>query len=101
MIGTTRPVRQKGLIMPIPANAAEVLDRELLEIRARLLEVAAALDRVERASGSIEDDPRWAKIRQSLEVLANRGNDRAEQVQLLFSLPYDRQWQARFAEATD
>jgi hypothetical protein len=35
--------------MPIPLDATEVLNREFLEIRAKLLEIAAALDRLDRA----------------------------------------------------
>ena len=32
--------------MPIPLDAPEVLNREFLEVRARLLHLAAALDRL-------------------------------------------------------
>ena len=42
--------------MPIPLDAPEVLNREFPEIRARLLQLAAALDRMDRADGSPEGD---------------------------------------------
>lgn len=82
--------------MPIPLDAPEVLNREFLEIRARLLQIAAALDRLERAAGSTVDDPRPAKIRQALTILGGAGADRAEQIQLLFSRPYDPDWKTAF-----
>ena len=88
--------------MPIPLEAPEVLNREYLEVRAKLLQVAATLDRIERASGSVTGDPRMAKIRAALEVLLATGgrrnseNLRAEQIQLVFSLPYDDEWHDKF-----
>jgi hypothetical protein len=80
--------------MPIPLDAPEVLDREFLEIRARLLHIAASLDRLDRADGDVAGDPRLEKIRQSLAILAREEADRAEKIQLLFSRPYEADWQA-------
>jgi hypothetical protein len=77
------------------ATASEVLDREFLALRGKILEVAAALDRIARASGSAADDPRTAQIRKSLEVLAQAGAGRAHDVQMVFSLPYDPQWRSK------
>ena len=82
--------------MPIPLDAPEVLQREFLEIRARLLQVAASLDRLGRADGSVADDPRLAKIHEALAILADGQPDRAERIQLLFSREYDADWQATF-----
>jgi hypothetical protein len=67
-------------------TAAEVLDRDFLAIRCRLIELAAALDRIDRAPGSAMGDPRLAQIRRSLEILAGLSPDRAERVQMEFSL---------------
>jgi len=78
--------------MPIPLDAPEVLNREFPEIRARLLQLAAALDRMERAAGSTETDPRREKIREALSILGQSGPNRAERLQLLFSLGYDPEW---------
>ena len=78
--------------MPIPLDAAEVLNREFLEIRARLLHLAASLDRLDRAEGVVTGDPRLAKIRQGLEILGGDEAERAERIQLLFSRPYDANW---------
>lgn len=82
--------------MPIPLTAPEILDRVYLETRAKLLEVAASFDRLDRAKGAVADDPRLARIRQALAVLSSDALDRAEQIQLLFSLPYDEGWRTRF-----
>ena len=60
--------------MPIPLAAPEVLDREYLEVRARLLQVAATLDRIDRAEGTVAADPRLGKIRAGLEVLLDRAD---------------------------
>jgi hypothetical protein len=82
--------------MPIPLDAPEVLDREFLEIRARLLQVAASLDRLARAEGNISGDKRLQELAAALEILASSGNDRAERIQLVFSRPYDAQWKPAF-----
>ena len=78
--------------MPHTATAAQILDREFLTIRGKLLEVAAAVDRVERGQGSTAGDPRLEKIGETLAILGKEGGNRAEQLQLIFSLPYDPGW---------
>jgi hypothetical protein len=83
--------------MPSPLAAPEVLNREFLEIRSKILEIAAALDRLDRAEGPVDADERVAKLRQGLAVLAGRRGDRAEQVQMIFSLAYDDGWRETFS----
>ena len=78
--------------MSNPLDAPEVLDREYLDIRARLLEAAASLDRIDRAEGSVAGDPRMDQIGRALAILADHQASRAEQLQLTFSLPYDENW---------
>jgi hypothetical protein len=68
------------------------MDREFLGIRCRLIELAAALDRIERVDGAAGSDPRMTQILHSLEMLADRKPDRSERVQMVFSLPYDENW---------
>jgi hypothetical protein len=75
--------------MPHTITAPKVFDREFLGIRARLIELGAALDRIERASGFTGGDPRREKIRQAGEILLGGAANKAEQIQLLFSLPYE------------
>jgi hypothetical protein len=82
--------------MMIPLNALEVLDREFLEVRARLLQMAAVLDRMDRAAGGAAADPRLEKIRQALAILQGESGQRAERIQLLFSRTYEPDWRTRF-----
>lgn len=77
-------------------DAPEVLNREFLEIRARLVQVAALMDRLDRAAGSVANDPRIAGIRESIEVLAEPGPGRAEKLQLIFSRQYEADWKSKF-----
>jgi hypothetical protein len=79
--------------MPSPMTAAEVLDREFLAARSRLIDVAAALDRIARSEGTTDDDPRPRQLRRAAEILADTKADKAERLQLLFSLPYQEDWQ--------
>ena len=81
--------------MPHPREATTVLDRDFLEIRSRILDIAAALDRLDRAPVSAGEPPvdrRLPQIRQAIESLLEPGPGRAETVQRLFSLSYDPQW---------
>ncbi len=77
-------------------KAADVLNREFLEVRARLLQVAAALDRLDRATGSVADDPRRQNIALALEVLSGSAAGRAEQIQMIFSRTYSANWRDSF-----
>ncbi|MCI0464822.1 MAG: hypothetical protein L0Z62_48480 [Gemmataceae bacterium] len=81
-----------------PLPAADALDRYFLEARCKLLDVAAILDRIDRGGAQL-DDPRLAKVRQALAILHDTSageSDRAEQLQQLFSLDYDPDWQKKF-----
>jgi hypothetical protein len=75
--------------------AAEVFDQELLPIRAKLLEVAAALDRIDRATGSVVTDPRRTQVQAAIQVLLRPEDDRAEQIQLIFSRQYADDWREK------
>lgn len=86
-------------------NANQLLDRHYLEVRARLLEIAATLDRLDRASGSESGsasgatrpaDPRMQQIKQGIELLLSEQEGRAAKVQHLFSLDYDPNWRSKF-----
>ena len=77
-------------------NTNEVFDQEFLPIRAKLLEVAAALDRLDRASGSLSSESRRMQIHAAIQVLLRPEDDRAEQIQLIFSRPYEDGWRENF-----
>jgi hypothetical protein len=68
------------------------LDEEFLTIRAKVLEVAAALDRLDRAEGQTAGDPRRDGLADAVELLLSAEPDRAERVQLLFSRDFDPDW---------
>jgi hypothetical protein len=76
----------------MPLDAAQVLDKEYLELRAKILEIGASLDRLDRSPGKVGGDPRLALIRDGLRELLAGEDGRAERIQLLFSLPYDGDW---------
>ena len=73
--------------MPASSAAPASLDSEFLGIRCRLIELAAALDRIDRAKTPAGSDPRIAQIRRSLDILADDEPTRAERIQMVFSLP--------------
>ncbi len=82
--------------MPATRTAVEVLDRDFLEIRHRVLDIAAALDRMDRVDGAgqVHSDRRYTQLEQAIRVLADGQPDRAERVQMVFSLPYDEHWKS-------
>jgi hypothetical protein len=78
--------------MPTLANRPELFDREFLALRAKILEIAATLDRLDRSPGSLAGDTRVEQVREAFAVLTGHESDRAERVQLVFSRPYDPAW---------
>ncbi len=81
-------------VMPSPADATQLLDRHFLEVRARLLEVAATLDRLDRAEGEVTRDARREQIATAISILADAKPGRAERLQRLFSRDYKASWRA-------
>jgi len=80
--------------MSSPMTAREVLDREYLEIRAKILQLAASFDRLDRSAGDYRQDARLALIQKGLELVADPScPDRAERIQLVFSREFNQNWQ--------
>ena len=80
-------------------TAKQILDREYLEMRAKILELAASFDRIDRADqtgDSVDADPRSEKLARGLELLQSDDPNRAERVQMLFSLAYSESWREDF-----
>ena len=79
-------------------DAEAVLSREQFKIRAKLIEIAAILDRIDRANGEVDDDPRMMEIRKSLEVLSgpNGDSNRAAEIQMIYSRTFDAEWKTHF-----
>ena len=80
--------------MPTARTAREMLDRCFLEIRHRLLDIAAGMDRIDRADDAAKtrSDPRYLQLEQAVRLLTDGKPDRAERIQMAFSLPYDEKW---------
>jgi hypothetical protein len=89
--------------MSSPLSADAVLDRVYLEIRCKLLDIAACLDRVHRSDDAraVESDPRLDQIARGIDILSGDGIDRAERIQMLFSDAYVPQWNRRENRATN
>ena len=79
-------------------DAQAVLSREQFKIRAKLIEIAAILDRIDRANGEVDHDPRMLEIRKSLEVLSvpNGDSNRAAEIQMIYSRAVDAEWKTLF-----
>ena len=82
--------------MSHPLSVPQALEREFLPVRAKILEIAASLDRLDRAEGGLANDPRLQQIRESLATLLRAEPDRAEQIQLIFSRAYRDMWREEF-----
>ena len=83
--------------MSTTAKADAVLERVYLEVRAKLLEVGALLDRIERSEGAgqLAGDQRLQQFQETLAILQSPGTDRAERIQMLFSDPYVPNWKRK------
>lgn len=83
--------------MPTQEKTSDILDREFLNIRCRLIEIASSLDRIDRGDSAeaIQSDPRMTQLHQAVGILNDERPDRAERVQLVFSDPYDENWRAK------
>ncbi|MEW4490692.1 hypothetical protein AB1L42_21595 [Thalassoglobus sp. JC818] len=75
-------------------TAKQILERQFLEMRCGLLDLAAAFDRISRAEGASEvaDDEQMKLLAKGLEVVADSEGQRAERLQLLFSDEYVEGW---------
>lgn len=78
-------------------DANQVLNREFLEIRCRLIDIAASLDRIGRSSDSIRaaQDPRYTQLKDAIALLATDTPDRAQRVQMVFSDPFVAIWREK------
>lgn len=82
-------------------TAQTVLDACYLETRAKLLEVAAVLDRIDRAEQSqspLSDEAamRREQIAAAIRILLGDSPHRAEMIQQSFSRQFDPQWRSDF-----
>jgi hypothetical protein len=82
--------------MTVTRNSDMVLEQEFLPLRAKILEIAAGLDRLDRSEGDARRDGRRERLAAAIRILLEEGPTRAERVQLLFSREYDEKWREAF-----
>ena len=74
-------------------SAAQIVADEFMIARAKIVELAATLDRIERASGSVDDSRNMQLLAQGMHILIDDQIEKAKRVQLLMSRDYDPNWQ--------
>ena len=70
-----------------PLKRTELIDEYFIENRTRLLEIAAFLDRLDRASPAPDEDFRMRAFSEALGVVVSGTADRLARVQILLSDP--------------
>ena len=72
----------------------QVCEDIFLDARAKLLSVAAMMDRIDEAEGdlSARSSETVEKLRKAIAMCGETQGGRAEQLQHLFSRPYDAEW---------
>ena len=71
-----------------PLTQRELIDEYFMEERVKVIDLAAFLDRLDRAREvDADDDFRLRSIRDALAVLAGDGAGRVQRVQMIFSDP--------------
>lgn len=82
-------------------NADAVIAESFLPNRAKLLEIAACLDRIDRfvaAGDGLSTDSQYKQtlVRQATEILLSDEDNRAAKLQHLFSREYEADWREQF-----
>ncbi len=79
----------------------DVVDRFFLVARARVIELAAFFDRVERSEGELADEQRakTERLRKGLEMLLDSEAQKAKRTHMLFSLPSDANWRTKLIDS--
>jgi hypothetical protein len=80
-------------------TASGIIDRDFLELRARLLDMAASLDRIDRADG--EAAGRLRQFEAGLAVLLDDEPDKARRIQEIYSRTYDPSWREQLQPGRD
>lgn len=74
--------------LPSPKSGRELIDEYFIENRHRLLDLAAYLDRLDRAGEpNLESDFRMRAFREALSVLCEGTFPRTDRIQMIFSDP--------------
>ena len=78
-------------------SAQQIVAEDFMIARARIVELAATLDRIERASGNVDDSKNMQLLMQGMNILCDDEVEKAKRVQLLMSRHYDPEWQTQMA----
>ena len=81
----------------VERSAEQIVADDFMIARARIVELAATLDRIERATGDVEDSKNMQLLMQGMQVLCDDEVEKAKRVQLLMSRQYDPQWQSQMS----
>jgi len=81
---------------PAPRSAEKVLAEEFFLARSKILDLAATLDRLDRADGSVDQSQQRRLLEQGMQILLDDQPDKAKRVQLLMSRPYDPDWRKNY-----
>ena len=73
--------------IPSPKTHRELIGEYFIENRNRVLDIAAYLDRLDRADATAADDFRMQAFREALRVLSSGEYPRVEQIHLIMSDP--------------
>lgn len=77
-------------------DAHQVLAEEFLSARSKILDLAATLDRLERANGNVDHASQMQLLIHGIETLLDGQADKARRVQLLMSRHYDPDWRKTY-----
>lgn len=78
-------------------SAQQIVAEDFMIARARIVELAATLDRIERATGDVVDSKNMQLLMQGMHILCDDEVEKAKRVQLLMSRQYDPQWQTQMS----
>lgn len=81
----------------VERSAEQIVVDEFMIARAKIVELAATLDRIERATGDVEDSKNMQLLVQGMHILCDDEVEKAKRVQLLMSRQYDPDWQSRMS----
>ncbi len=81
----------------VERTAEQIIADEFMIARAKIVELAATLDRIERATGEVEDSKNMQLLVQGMHILCDDEVEKAKRVQLLMSRHYDPKWQSQMS----
>lgn len=77
-------------------TSSEIMSQEFLQIRAKILEIAAFYDRLDGDELNESAANALQLLTDGCAILTDDQPDKAARVQLLFSRQYDAQWRKQF-----